>query len=248
MLDSEGKAVAGAEVTVSSMARLVVNRIEDLPRGQIGQEFGQRSVTAADGRFEISGLAGGQYTVHVNADGFDRLSHDDVPAGTKDLRLVPVRLGGLYVEIDSDGDGQPVKGARIKATPAADDVPWGRPNDQLLPVLTGQPALDAAAKAGRRGRRLLRAARRAARHQARRPPADGFATREIDGPARRLGRDRQRDGAPRAGERVVAGHVQRGDGTPIAGAKVTLAAPAPGRRRATARSAVAPASGARAAS
>jgi protocatechuate 3,4-dioxygenase beta subunit len=225
ILDADGKGVAGAQVSVSSMARLVVNRLEDLPRGQIGQEFGQRALSGADGRFEISGLAGGQYTVHVVADGFDRLSKEDVPAGTRDLRLLPVRLGGLFVQIESEGDGAPVSGARLRATPVEESRMFMRPEDRALTVLSGQAALDAAgrggdpkgayfvADAGLRGTKLV-------------VGAEGFATLEMDGPAvesRSIGSVTLR----LVHESVVAGKVLQPDGSPVQAARVTLSAPRP---------------------
>jgi protocatechuate 3,4-dioxygenase beta subunit len=221
--DREGQPLADADVSLSSMARLVVNRIEDLPRAGLGQDFGQRTRTGPDGRFEVSGLAGGVYTVHVRADGFERLAAEDVAAGTRDLRLVPVRLGGLFVQIVNDTDGAPVSGARIKATAVerADRFGARFGGDDLLPVLAGAEALAAAGRQGdpagayfvrnapRDGMRLVVA-------------ADGFATLEAEGPAvepAAIGSTSVR----LVPESVVAGRVVRADDTPVAAARITLA-------------------------
>ena len=222
VLDKDGHALPDAEVSLSSMARLVVNRLEDLPRGQIGQEFGQRARTGPDGHFEISGLAGGHYTVHVRADGFERLSQEDVAAGTLDLRLLPVRLGGLFVEIVNDADGSPVPGARIKATGKPSDGPFGRfGGDEPLPVIAGAEALAAAGRQGDpAGAYFVRNAPREGTSLV--VAADGFATLEAEGPGVESGAI----GATAVRlvpESVVAGRVTRPDGTPIEAARITLA-------------------------
>ncbi len=224
VLDQQGLPLAGAEVSVSSMARIMVNRIEDLPRGQIGQEFGQRAPTDEAGSFEVSGLAGGHYTVHVRADGYDDLSREDVAAGTRDLRLEPVRLGGLLLRIVSDRDGAPVAGARLRATPVADEQQgfrFARNPGEDLPVLEGQVALHAAGRegdpagayyvshAGLLGTQVVVA-------------ADGFATHEVTAAPVASGAQGSLD-VRLVPESVVAGRVLDHRGQPLAEARVTLA-------------------------
>lgn|GEM_PF-3348610 len=226
VLDEAGRALPEAEVSLSSMARLVVNRLEDLPRGQIGQEFGQRATTDGSGRFEISGLAGGHYTVHVSAKGFERLSREDVPAGTHDLRLSPIRLGGLFVAVVNDSDGAPVAGALIKATPVASEGPFGRfSEDRLLPVLTGADALAAAGRSGDApGAYFVQEAPREGTNLV--VAAEGFATLEVSGPpveSSAVGSTTVR----LVPESVVSGTVARADGTPIGDAHITLSVARP---------------------
>ncbi|MHC5211586.1 MAG: carboxypeptidase regulatory-like domain-containing protein [Planctomycetota bacterium] len=146
VLDARGEAIEGASVSVSSMSRLVLNRIEDMPRQQIGQEFGQRATTDADGRFELGGLGGGTYTVHVMAEGHDMLSVEDVPSGSNDLRLHPVRLGSLLLRLRDAASGEPVDGAIVAATPQG-GTRWMRA-ESTVPVLQGEEALAALGRSG----------------------------------------------------------------------------------------------------
>lgn len=227
VLDDQGRPIEGAEVSVSSMARIMVNRIEDLPRGQIGQEFGQVARTDAAGRFEVSGLGGGHYTVHAQAEGYAEDSRPDVPAGTRDVRLQPARLGGLFVQVVSEIDGLPVAGARIKATQApVGDQPFRRFEDgRRLPVLSGAEALSAAGREGDpAGAYYVRHAGIAGTHLV--VAADGFATLELDAAAVAAGA--QGELAVRlVPESVVAGRVVDSEGRPLADARVALSVPEP---------------------
>jgi protocatechuate 3,4-dioxygenase beta subunit len=89
--DADGKPVPGAEVTLSQSRTVrssrggnaammsVVGGAEDLPRGKSG----------ADGRFELRGVAGGDYTVRVKAPGFSTETVDPVKVARD---VVPVPL------------------------------------------------------------------------------------------------------------------------------------------------------------
>lgn len=221
VLDEKGAPLAAADVSVSSMTRLMLNRIEDLPRQQLRSELGQRTRTDENGHFELGGLAGGTYTVHVNADGFDPLSKPDVAAGRHDLRLEPVRLGGLLVRLTSTDGGKPVEGARLSASPKQNEgFNFTMRNLAAAKVLAGAEALAAAKKtgdpagvyfvphAGLEGTELVVA-------------ADGFATTALEAP-----------GAPSGGvgeyaaqipaESLVAGVVVDPQGKPIERARLTL--------------------------
>jgi protocatechuate 3,4-dioxygenase beta subunit len=228
VLDERGQPLADAEVSVSSMARIMVNRLEDLPRSQLGQEFGQRARTDAAGAFEVSGLAGGHYTVHVRAEGFDSLLREDVAAGTRDLRLVPVRLGGLLVRVNSDRDGAPVSGARLRATPVADEQGgprFFRDRGEDLPVLAGAAALAAAGVEGDpAGAYWVRNAGLAGTEVV--VAADGFATLEATAAPVASGAQGRLD-VRLVPESVVAGRVLDTRGQPLAEARVTLAASTP---------------------
>ncbi|HTE05456.1 MAG TPA: carboxypeptidase-like regulatory domain-containing protein [Planctomycetota bacterium] len=224
VLGDDGAPIAGADVSVSSMARIMVNRIEDLPRQQIGQEFGQTAKTDAAGRFEVAGLAGGTYTVHVAAPGHAELSREDVPAGTRNLTLSPVRLGTLLVNLVDSADGKPVEHARLKATASIDDASaamlWRGPGPDLK-VLESTEAITAAGltepaagaylvqDAGLAGTRLVVA-------------ADGYATQELEAPAVASGA-LGRFTVALVHAAVVAGRVLDGDQHPVAGALVQLA-------------------------
>ena len=222
VLDEKGAPLVGAEISVSSMSRLVLNRIEDLPRGQLGQELGQRAKTDESGRFELGGLAGGNYTVHANAEGYDPLSKEDVPAGTHDLRLEPVPLGGLLLHLTSADGGAPVDGAEVEATPKQTERftfgMRGRPSQQK--VLAGAEALAAAGKtgdpkgayfvphAGIEGTELVVGAK-------------GFATTALEAPAAPSGGVVEYD-AQLPAESVVAGTVVDTRGQPVARARLSL--------------------------
>lgn len=225
VLDERGQPLADAEVSVSSMARIMVNRIEDLPRSQIGQEFGQRARTDASGAFEVSGLAGGHYTVHVRAEGFDSLQREDIAAGTRDLRLVPVRLGGLLVRVSSDRDGAPVSGARLRATRTVDDGDgprFFRDRGDELPVLEGAAALQAAGVEGDpAGAYYVRNAGLSGTDVV--VAAEGFATLEVTSSPVASGAQGALD-VRLVPESVVAGRVLDTRGQPLAEARVTLAA------------------------
>jgi protocatechuate 3,4-dioxygenase beta subunit len=222
VLDGEGRPLAGAEMSVSSMSRMVLNRLEDLPRQQLRQELGQRTRTDESGRFELSGLAGGTYTVHANADGFEPLSQADVPAGTRDLRLSPVPQGGLLVRLTSTDGGAPIDGAALDATPRqAERFGFGmRAREAQKQPLTGAEALAAAGKtgdpagvyfvphAGIEGTDLV-------------VSAEGFATTALEAPGAPSGGVAE-FAAQIAPESVVAGTVADPEGRPIARARLTL--------------------------
>jgi protocatechuate 3,4-dioxygenase beta subunit len=223
VLDERGAPLAGAEVNVSSMARIVLNRLEDLPRQQIGQEFGQRATTDADGRFELGGLGGGAYTVHVSADGYDMLNREDVAAGTRDLRLQPVRLGSLLLRVRRASDGTPVSDAIVAAMPQGGSR-WFR-TEQTLSVLAGAAALAAAGQsgdpagvylvqhAGLEGTGLVVA-------------AEGFARLGVEAPAVPSGQIVEWP-VELAPEAVLSGFVRSHDGQPIPRALVRLGQPQP---------------------
>jgi len=222
VLDEKGAPLVGAEVTVSSMSRLVLNRLEDLPRNQLRQELGQRAKTDESGRFELGGLAGGNYTVHANAEGYDPLSKEDVPAGTHDLRLEPVPLGGLLLHLTSADGGAPIEQAEVDATPKQTErfsfAMRARPTEQK--VLAGAEALAAAGKtgdpqgayfvphAGLEGTDLVVGAK-------------GFATTALEAPAAPSGGVVEYD-AQLPAESVVAGVVSDTQGRPVAHARLSL--------------------------
>ncbi len=221
VVDEQGVPISGASVSVSSLARIVVNRIEDLPRQQIGQEFGQRVTSDAEGHFEVAGLAGGTYTVHVASPGCAELQREDVPAGTRNLRLAPVRLGSLLISLQDKADGKPIEHARIKATQATapgEFAAWR--GETVVPVLEGAAAMKAAgleepssgayfvAEAGLQGTNLVVA-------------AEGYATQEIAAPAAVSGQ-LSRFGVQLVPAAVVAGRVLDRDDQPVADALVEM--------------------------
>ena len=222
VLNEKGAPLVGAEVSVSSMSRLVLNRLEDLPRNQLRQELGQRAKTDESGRFELGGLAGGNYTVHANAEGYDPLSKEDVPAGTHDLRLEPVPLGGLLLHLTSADGGTPIERAEVDATPTQTErftfVMRARRSEPK--VLTGAEALAAAGKtgdpkgayfvphAGLEGTDLVVAAK-------------GFATTALEAPGAPSGGVVEYD-AQLPAESVVAGQVIDTQGRPVARARLSL--------------------------
>lgn len=141
VLDDKGQPVLGAEIRVSSMARIVLRDPSDMPRRQLGNEFSLRAETDRDGHFEIVGMASGQFTVHVSADGFARLDRENVRTGTRDLRLTVAPLGGLLVTVLDSRDGSPVSAVQLSAHPLADGPFEMVLDDVSLPVLAGAAAL-----------------------------------------------------------------------------------------------------------
>ncbi|MGQ0553465.1 MAG: carboxypeptidase regulatory-like domain-containing protein [Planctomycetota bacterium] len=225
VLDEAGRPLPGAQVSVSSMARLMLNRLEDLPRQQLWQEFGQRELTGLDGSFEVSGLAGGNYNVHVQAEGCEPLERENVPAGTRDLKLQPHPYGGVLVRLIASGTGAAVPSALLVARPTQEDGFSFGPRGEASPVLVGAEALSAAGRSGDpAGAYFVRNAGRFGTDLV--VQADGFATSAHSLP-----------GVPSAavleqtltllGESVVEGFVRDAQGQPVVGASLTLSRPEP---------------------
>jgi len=224
VLDDAGRPVLGARLRVSSMMRIMLNSMDDMPRRHMGQEFRMRAESDVEGRFELSGLSPGQYSVHVEAEGFSRLEQQNVSTGTDDLRLTLRPLGGLLISVADEASGEPLDGARLHATPGPSGSFMGMRGGDALPVLTGAAALAAAgAAAGNlrpEGLYLVQDV----------PPqgaevelsADGFATLNLDATPVDPG------GFGRAvalllPESVLAGVVLDSDGEAVPDAKVSIA-------------------------
>ena len=222
VVDGDGQPVEGASVRVSSLARLMIRRMEDVPRHQIGQESRLRAETDAEGHFELTGLGLGQYSVHVSADGFARGTLDNVPAGTADLSVALDKLGGLLLSVRSAMDDGMVDGATVLAEPAPESGAFMmRRGGDELDVLSGQEAVDASgvdtdpagmyfvSGAGSSGLEL-------------RIRAEGFAAVTVVTPAIAPGTVVEFDVLLRP-ESVIAGVVVDSTGRPVSGATVRLA-------------------------
>ncbi len=146
--DHDGAPVEGATIRVSSMARIMIGRMEDAPRQDIGHEMSLRAQTDPTGFFELSGLSGGTYTVHASAEGFARSSEADIPVGTYDLTLTLDPLGKLFVRVIDARTGAPVDGATLDAEEQRGEGRGGfrmrRVGGETRPVLTGAEAVAAA--------------------------------------------------------------------------------------------------------
>ena len=221
VLDHEGQPIVGASVRVSSMARIVVRSMSDMPRRQLGNEFRLRAETDDTGFFELAGLSPGQFTVHVSADGYARSDRENVATGTHDLRVSLQPLGGLLVTLLGGRDGTPVDGARIEASPA-EDGPFGRMmTGESLPVLAGAEALAAAGREGDGlGVYLVQNVGPNGAHLE--IVAPGFAAGEHDSPRLTPGELASMVVALTP-ESVLAGFVHDSTGLPVADALVSLA-------------------------
>jgi hypothetical protein len=215
VMGDDGEPVVGATVRLSSMARIMVRRMEDLPRRQLGQEMRIREQTDEQGHFEILGLGAGQYTVHVSADGFGREDIEDVPTGTSDLSVMLAPLGRLEVRVAHSSTLLPVGDVRIEAR-AQREGHFGPPGDLLEVVGPDEDAVGSdrglftVLGAGRSGTSLVLAAK-------------GFATLEIEGPAVESG-GLERLSVSLVPESVLAGRVVDADGTGIVDATVRIQA------------------------
>ncbi len=211
--DGSGAPVEGAQINVSSMARIVLRSAEDMPRQQIGQEMRLRAETDVDGYFEMRGLGEGQYTVHVNADGFARSSTENIPTGTRDFSVSLSSLGELLVTVRSSTTREAIQGAVLDAT-VRNDRPFGWGGD-AMEVLESEdvPGEYTVLGAGPTGTSLV-------------VGAEGFATLEIDAPAVDDG-GQQRFFVDLVPESVIAGQVVGADGRGIADARVRISAYTP---------------------
>lgn len=209
VVDTDGNPVEGASINVSSMARIVVRRMEDMPRQQIGREMRLREETDKDGYFEMVGLGPGQYTVHVVADGFARTSTENVATGTRDLSVQLEPLGELIVTLKNSADDAPVRGAELAAS-ARSDGPFGFGGGDQLEVMESEdvPGEYTVLGAGPSGTSLVVA-------------AAGFATLEVEGPAVSNG-GKERMVVLVVPESVIAGRVLDTDGKGIADARVRI--------------------------
>jgi len=231
LVDETGAPIADALVSVSSFSRIMVTRLEDLPREQIGQEFTTTATTDEQGHFEIAGLSGGNYTVHARTPGLEPVDRQNVAAGTRDLVLVARRLGGLLVELRDARTGAPVDGATIEAEPRAPAgvrgfrIARGDGDDGgEAEVLTGAQARAAAGADGPpEGAYFLEGIGAAGTTLT--ILADGYARLVHEAPAV-FGDDVEALVLDLVAESRVAGVVLTPDGEPIEGARVTLGEPA----------------------
>jgi hypothetical protein len=225
IVDTQGMPVPGAVVRVSSMARIVVRSLDDMPRNHMGNEFRMREESDADGWFELSGLSSGQYTLHVSADGFGRMDRENVPSGTADLRVTLHTLGGVLLTIVDESEGEPVDGASIRAKPGPEGDFGMVFSNEVLPVLEGEAALaaagDSAGNARPEGLYYIQNV----------PPqgarvaitAEGFAAFEVDSSPVDSG-GTTRLVAALLPESILAGLVLDPDGELVADAQVTVSA------------------------
>ena len=222
VVDGDGQPVEGASVRVSSVSRLVIRRMDDMPRHQIGQEARLRAETDAEGHFVLNGLGLGQYSVHASADGYARGTLDNVPAGTSDLSVSLDKLGGLLLSLRSALDDSMVDGATVLAEPAPEPGAFMmRGGGEDLDVLLGQEAIDGSgvdtdpmgmyfvSGAGSSGLEL-------------RIRAQGFAAVTVVTPSIAPGSVVEFDVLLRP-ESVISGIVADSTGMPVSGATVRLA-------------------------
>ena len=222
VLDDRGLPVPGASVRVSSMTRFIVGNMQDLPRRGLGEEMRLRAESDESGWFELAGLSEGTYNVHVSAEGFARVTEENVAVGRRDLRLTLERFGALLVTLRSARDDSPVDAAEFRIR-ALEDGPrffGGRRGERAEGVLTGQDALVAAGLdgdpegvyyipgAGPRGSELT-------------VEAPGFALLDIEGPAVLSG-GLERLTVDLLPESIVSGRVVDEAGAPVADARVRL--------------------------
>ena len=210
VVDPEGNPVVEASVNVSSMARIVVRRMEDMPRQQIGREMRMRVETDADGYFEMVGLGAGQYTVHVNAPGFARASTENVSTGTRDLSVRLEPLGEIIVALRCASDGTPIQGAELVASAQSRNRRWGGTNQDSLEVIESEevPGEYSVFGAGPSGTQLVIA-------------APGYATLEVEGVAVTNG-GQERMQVRLVPESIIAGMVRDAAGKGIADARVRI--------------------------
>lgn len=228
LVDEAGAPIGGATVSVSSFARIMVNRLEDLPREQLGQEFATTATTDESGRFEVAGLSGGNYTVHARSPGLEPVDRQNVAAGTRDVVLVARRLGGLLVLLEDALTRAPIDGARIEAEPrqaAAGGFAMRRlaQDAQAPEVLTGAAAREAAGIDGPpAGAYFLRGLGSAGTtlHVL----ADGYARRVEEAPPV-FGDAVETLALALVGEARLEGRVVSDRGEPVEGARVALAEP-----------------------
>src|SRR5690606_6973022 len=107
----------GATVRVSSLARLVL--VDEATGGppRLGREWQLRATTDGAGRFELVGLAPGQYTVHARADGYAPAEQPNVATGKRDVHLELERLGGAFVRLRSARDDGLLSDAQLVPGP-----------------------------------------------------------------------------------------------------------------------------------
>ena len=200
----DGEPVEGASVRVSSMSRIVLSSLDDLPRRDLGREMRLRAETDADGWFSLDGLGNGQFSVHVSAAGFSRSSTDNVATGTRDLRVRMDPLGTLVLTVRSARTGERVPDAEVSARRLELYGP-GEPLDVREGDEPGRWLVEGAGDSGTEITVL----------------ADGYASLVHEGPAVEPGGRRDVE-VELLTESVLAGRVTDVDGRGVAGARVQV--------------------------
>ncbi|HEX6864648.1 MAG TPA: carboxypeptidase-like regulatory domain-containing protein, partial [Thermoanaerobaculia bacterium] len=116
VVDGKGVPVAGA--------RIELNRGHDHDAQPLGGEENlYLAATGADGRFEVTGVPPGRFSLEVRADGFAPLRSPGLhlPAGggrTVDAGTLTLQRGAALTGRVSDSGGQPVPGAEVWVVPS----------------------------------------------------------------------------------------------------------------------------------
>ncbi len=97
--DSEGKPIAGAEVSALGSG--------DAPSFE--------TFSDAAGAFAFDFLSPGNYRIGAAAEGFARSFEEDVPAGKEDLTVVLRRMGTITGKVILEGEELPIENARVFA-------------------------------------------------------------------------------------------------------------------------------------
>jgi protocatechuate 3,4-dioxygenase beta subunit len=123
--DEEGRALAGAEVTLSRARTLRAGR-GGMQMSLVGPGSDVRRESGADGRFEFRGLSPGDYSVAARRSGFARASVDSVGVSEarpgEPLELV-LRPGASITGYIRDRSGSGAAGWLVTARPAGGGTP-----------------------------------------------------------------------------------------------------------------------------
>ncbi|MED5330305.1 MAG: carboxypeptidase regulatory-like domain-containing protein [Planctomycetota bacterium] len=150
VMDEQGRAVVGASIRVSSMARVAAthqNGVGQNDRRSLGHEWRLRAETDDRGTFRIAGMSEGIYNVHAEAEGYAEARKENVSTGSRNVALKVEGLGDVLLVVTNGLDGERVH--EVDVVP--ERSPWDRGDDEDGPNFLVGPAIPEAALADMAG-------------------------------------------------------------------------------------------------